>query len=60
VPLTDLQQAAIRLALAPALPRLRRAAPPERARLLREALERAVAIPTRAERDAYADEAHGG
>jgi hypothetical protein len=66
MPLTDLQKAAIRLALVPVLPQLRRAAPPERAQLLREALERAGANPTWAEWEAYAgdvlaeaDEAHG-
>lgn len=67
-PLTDLRKAAIRLALAPVLPQLRRAAPPARAKPLREALERAGANPTWAEWEAYAsevlgaaaaDEAHG-
>ncbi len=39
--LTEEQRGRVRAALAPVLPRLREAAPPERTKLLRDALERA-------------------
>lgn len=41
------------------LPKLTRAAPPERVKRFREAPERAGAAPTRGEREAYAEEMRG-
>jgi hypothetical protein len=60
MPLTDEQQEHMRAALVPCLPALRRAAPPERAKLIREALERAAVQPTWAEWDACAEDLFGG
>jgi hypothetical protein len=57
--LTEEQRGRLRVALAPLLPRLRNASPPERAKLLREALEWAGVAPTWAEWEAYADELLG-
>lgn len=57
--LTEEQRGRMRAALAPLLPRLRGAAPPERAQLLREALERAGVTLTWDEWDAYASELLG-
>lgn len=57
--LNEEQRGRLRVALAPLLPQLRNAALPERAKLLREALERAGVAPTWAEWDAYAAELLG-
>jgi hypothetical protein len=52
--LTDEQRERIRAEVLPLAPQLKRAAPPERAKLVREALERAGARPTWDEWDACA------
>jgi hypothetical protein len=51
MPLTEEQQGRLGVELAALVPALKRAAPPERAKLVREALERAGAQPTWAEWD---------
>lgn len=52
MPLTEEQQGRLCAELAALVPALKRAAPPERAKLVRELLERAGAQPTWAEWDA--------
>ena len=59
MPLTDTQKHRIHREIAPLSPQLQRTAPPERARLVREALERARANPTWEEWDACALEILG-
>lgn len=59
MPLTDTQRFRVRQELQPLLPLLAAHAPPERAKLIREALERAGAMPTWEEWDAYAGEVLG-
>jgi hypothetical protein len=59
MPFTDTQKLRAYVEVAPLIPQLRQSARPERAKTLREALERAGAQPTWAEWDAYAEEALG-
>lgn len=59
MPLTDTQKHRIHGGITPLIPQLKHIAPPERARLIREALERARANPTWEEWDAYAEEVLG-
>ena len=59
MPLTETQKFRIRGEIAPLAARIRTAAPPERAKLLREALERAGACPSWEEWDACAAEVLG-
>jgi hypothetical protein len=57
--LNEEQISRIRAELAPLVPELARAAPPERSRMVRHALERVGAQPTWEEWDAHADELLG-
>ena len=59
MPLTDEEKGRIRAELTPLIPQLKRAAPPERARLIRQVLERVGAMPTWDEWDADAVELFG-
>ncbi len=59
MPLTETQKFRVRRELQPLLPQLATSAPPERARLIRQALERAGTMPTWEEWDTYAGEVLG-
>jgi hypothetical protein len=59
MPLNEEQKDRVRYELAPLASQLARAAPPERAQLVRQALERAGAQPTWLEWDACAEELLG-
>jgi hypothetical protein len=59
MPLNEEQMDRVRDELAPLMPQIARASQPERAQLVRQALERAGAQPTWAEWDACAEEVLG-